>query len=171
MTQSHAPQAGAQTHPPHTSRQTQAIVIPPDGPFRAISLEERDGSHLDQLQELVGGYIEAMRIPPEFDRTGRATCYINEDGKYTEACALNRRATDFLVPGVGLFFGDYIAGAMVLVGFDPETGEHLPELPEDVVRRAKLIAEESGAGWESEDQVERILSASASRPLPEGGSE
>ena len=125
-----------------------AIVIPPEGPFRDIALEEHEGLHLKHLQELVGGDIEALPLPPAFDRTARATCYINEEGKYAEGCAPNQRATDFLVPGIGLFYGDYVAGTMVLVGFDPEAGEHLPDPPEDSVRRAKLVAKESGAGWE-----------------------
>ena len=134
---------------------TRAIVIPPEGPFREIELEKREGMHLHHLQELVGGYIEALPIPVAFDRTGRGTCYVNEEGKYSEACAPNYRATDFLVPGVGLIVGDYVAGTMVLIGFDPETGEHLPEPPEDIVRRAQLIADESGAGWDAPAARER----------------
>jgi hypothetical protein len=133
---------------PQPRRATRAIVIPPEGPFREIDLEKREGLHLKHLQDLVGGYIEALPVPASFDRTGRATCYVNEDGKYSEACVPNYPATDFLVPGVGLCDGDYVVGTMVLVGFDPESGEHLSEPPNDSIRRAKLIAEESGAGWD-----------------------
>lgn len=127
-----------------------AIVIPADGPFRDIQLERREGSLLNHLQEVVGGYIEALRVPAAFDRAGRATCYVNEEGKYTEGCVPNMRATDLLVPGFGLSVGDCVRGTMVLVGFDPVTGEHLSQPPEDVIRRAKLIASESGAGWEGD---------------------
>jgi hypothetical protein len=127
-----------------------AIVIAAEGPFRDVQLERREGSHLNHLQELVDGYIEAIRIPAAFDRACRATCYVNEEGKYTEGCVPNMRATDFLVPGFGIPVGDCVRGTMVLVGFDPVTGEHLSQPPEDVIRRAKLIASESGAGWEGE---------------------
>lgn len=71
------------------------------------------------------------------DPDERATAYVNEEGKLV-GLEPNMRATDFLVPGVGLFWGDYIAGSLVLAGFDVRTGRHR-ELPESVVRRARLI--------------------------------
>ena len=52
------------------------------------------------------------------------------------------RATDFLVPGEGLMWNDYIAGPMLLCGFDIRTGEHAL-LPEGVVKRARLIEREA----------------------------
>ena len=54
----------------------------------------------------------------------------------------NMRATDFMVPGVGLFPGDYIAGPFLLCGFDVNTGEH-GELPAEVIERARLIESEA----------------------------
>jgi hypothetical protein len=53
------------------------------------------------------------------------------------------RATDFMVPGVGLHYGDYIAGPLVLAGFDPETGDNASEVPDGVERRARLIEREA----------------------------
>jgi hypothetical protein len=55
----------------------------------------------------------------------------------------NMRATDFLVPGVGLFPGDYVAGPLLLVGFDPASGEH-EDVPEGVEKRLRLIEREAG---------------------------
>lgn len=122
-----------------------AIVIPQEGPFRWTDIP--DTGALPVLQELVGGYIEAVPIPDFVDRTGRSTAYINEEGKFHPDCKPNMAATDFLVPGIGLMPGDFIAGNLILVGFNPDTGDHAP-LPPKVHDRANLIASESGRGWE-----------------------
>ena len=91
---------------------------------------------------------------PPFVRGGdRATAYVNEEGKFDPDCKPNMRATDFMVPGAHLMPGDYIAGAMVLCGFDWRTGEHA-ELPKAVIDRARLIEREAGpspAQYEKEE--------------------
>jgi hypothetical protein len=110
-----------------------------DDRVEEVELPER--GTLEALQGIVGGHIEAVPVPPFLNGAPRATCYVNEDGKY--ACAPNMAATDFMVPGMGLFMGDYIAGPLVIVGFDPETGEHTPTLPGDVVRRINVINKEA----------------------------
>ena len=117
---------------------TRALLIPAEGPLREIEL---DGS-LEQLQELVGGRIQALPLPDFIDPNGRATAYVNEEGKYEQADRPNMRATDFLVPGVGLFFGDHVAGDMLLCGFDSATGDHA-DLPDAVAARARLIEREA----------------------------
>ena len=119
----------------------QALVIPVEGPLYDLDVP---GHGLDTLQEAVGGSIEAVPLPEFIDRTGRSTAYVNEEGKYDPACKPNMRATDFLVPGIGLFAGDYIAGPLVLCGFNPETGGHA-KLPASVIARARLIEREAGA--------------------------
>lgn len=101
-----------------------------------------EGSILAALQEAVGGYIEALPVPPRFGGD-EATAYINEEGKYT--CEPNMAATDFMVPGVGIFPTDYIAGPMVLLGYDPETGENA-DVPAVTRRRAMKIAREAFGG-------------------------
>ena len=40
--------------------------------------------------------------------------------------------------------GDYVAGPMLLCGFDPDTGKHA-KLLDHVIRRARKIAREAGA--------------------------
>jgi Domain of unknown function (DUF3846) len=126
-----------------------ALVIPVEGPLVEVELSPReDGSTLAQLQELVGGYIEALPLPDFIEGADRATAYIDEEGKGIQEP--NMRATDFLVPGVGLFWGDYIAGPLVLCGFDPRRGVHA-ELPEGVLRRARLIEREAGQRVEESD--------------------
>lgn len=120
-----------------------ALVIPVEGPLEEIELvPDENGSTLAPLQAAVGGWIEAVPIPDFVRDADSATAYINEEGKL-EQLPFNGRATDFFVSGIGLFFGDYIAGPLVLCGFDPETGEHA-ELPEGVIRRARLIEREAG---------------------------
>ena len=116
-----------------------ALLIPVEGAVQAVVL---DGT-LAQLQALVGGHIEALPVPSFVGGSDRATAYVNEDGKYVESCPPNMRATDFMVPGVGLFFGDYVAGPMLVCGFNPRTGEHA-EIPAPVERRVRLVEREAG---------------------------
>jgi Domain of unknown function (DUF3846) len=118
-----------------------ALVIPEAGrPLVEVDFGDEPG--LAELQALVGGMIEALPLPAFIPGADRATAYINEEGKFDPDCGPNTRATDYLVPGVGLFWGDYIAGPMVLCGFDPVTGTHR-DLPEGVIRRARLIEREA----------------------------
>jgi hypothetical protein len=120
-----------------------AIVIPSQDPIYEIELVPSDDeTSLDQLQNLVGGSIEAVPLPDFIGDAHLATAYVNEDGKYTPDCAPNMRATDFMVPGAGLFYGDYIAGTMVVTGFDLDTGEHA-DIPEAAERRIRKIEREA----------------------------
>lgn len=118
-----------------------ALLIPVEGPIEEIDLNPDDnGSSLAQLQALVGGYIQALPMP---DFIGdNVTAYINEEGKYSGDTRPNMRATDFMVPGVGLMMGDYIAGPFVLCGFDAERGENT-DIPARAVRRARVIEREA----------------------------
>lgn len=119
-----------------------ALLVPVEGPVVELVIPASDdGASLRVLQEAVGGYIEALPLPEFIEGADRATCYINEEGKL-ERLPFNGRATDFFVPGVGLFFGDYIAGPLVIVGFDPETGSHR-DVPASVERRIRLIEREA----------------------------
>jgi hypothetical protein len=115
-----------------------ALVIPVEGPVGTVEL---DGT-LAQLQALVGGLIQALPVPEFICPNDGATAYVNEDGKFDPDCAPNVRATDFLAPGIGLFFGDYVAGPMIVCGFDPRTGRHAP-LPPGVGARVRLIEREA----------------------------
>jgi len=118
------------------------FVIPVAGPCYEADLPETDGSCLEALHDLVGGYIEGLPIPHFVSGHENGTAYINEDGK-GQGLEVNYRATDFMVPGIGIFYGDYIAGTMVLAGVDYSTGENA-DVPEGMVRRAKLIESEAG---------------------------
>lgn len=122
---------------------SKAFVIPCDSAKACyfVDIPDNDGSLLT-LQGIVGGYIEAIRCPVFVEDHLRSTIYINEEGKYTDACTFNSRATDFMVPGAGLFAGDYIAGNMILLGFDDETGENA-DVPPGLWQRAALIAAEA----------------------------
>lgn len=115
----------------------EVLVVSPEGPTHVAEIPRES---LDALQALVGGMIEALPLPEFIDPDGKATAYINDSGK--GALPPNMRATDFLVPGVGLFYGDYIAGTMVLCGFDAETGEN-ESVPERVQRRMTKIEREA----------------------------
>jgi hypothetical protein len=123
----------------------QCIIIP-DDPSKPIEwdVELPQFQTLEALQEIVHGNIEAVPLPPFLDGHTRSTGYVNEEGKYHRDCQPNMRATDFFVPGVGLFVGDHIAGPLVIVGFDPNTGDHTAEVPQTVVDRVRLIESEAG---------------------------
>jgi len=116
-----------------------ALLIPVEGPVEEHIL---DGT-LEQLQDLVGGHIEAVPVPRAFDPTGHSTAYVNEEGKFRDDCKPNMRATDFMVPGVGLHMRDYIAGPFLLCGFSIRTGAHDVPLPRSVVDRVRLIEMEA----------------------------
>lgn len=118
-----------------------ALLIPVSGPVETIELSNSD-SDLQRLQEAVGGLIQGLPLPEFIDPDDQATAYVHEEGKLV-GLEFNGRATDFLVPGVGLFFGDYVAGPMVLAGFDPMRGAHT-SLPAHVERRVRLIEREAG---------------------------
>jgi hypothetical protein len=117
------------------------LLIPVAGPVEELVLPGSDGDSLRTLQEAVGGFIEALPLPEFITGADGATCYINEEGKL-EGLPFNGRATDFLVPGVGLFWGDAIVGPMVVVGFDPTSGEHR-DIPPAVEARVRLIEREA----------------------------
>lgn len=118
-----------------------ALLIPQEGPVEEIEL---DGT-LEQLQKLVGGYIEFVPLPGFLNPNGEHTvAYVNEDGKYNPAMKPNMRATDFMVPGIGLFVGDYIAGPMLLVAVNKTTGEHEGDLSQRIIDRVRLIEQEAG---------------------------
>jgi hypothetical protein len=119
-----------------------ALVIPVDGPVYEIEVGAPNAGDLETLQAAVGGYIEALPVPEFVPGADRATCYVNEEGKFDPDCRPNMRATDFMVPGIGLMPGDWIAGPLVVAGFDPRRGEHA-ELPPAVVARIRLIEREA----------------------------
>lgn len=110
-----------------------AAIVGVDG---SVTEGDRDG--LDDLQKAVGGYIEALPFP----MLGDVTCYINEEGKMLDL-PLNEFATGIHKPH--LMNGDYIAGPMVVMGFDPNEGENRP-IPEPVWNALKLTEAEVYGG-------------------------
>lgn len=66
----------------------------------------RNGSHFDleELQQIVGGYIEALSLD-------NGWMILNEDGKY-QGLPYNKKATD--VAAYRLGSGDYIAGNVLI---------------------------------------------------------
>lgn len=119
-----------------------ALVIPVEGPITEIELGRKHGRDLEVLQGVVGGLIQALPVPDFIASGGRATVYVNEDGKGL-GLPVNMRATDYMVPGIGLFHGDYISGPMVIAGFYPHSGNHGP-LPHRAEDRARTIEREAG---------------------------
>lgn len=109
-TPGHAP------HPPkgHPMTQHIAAIIPADEdqPIRI----EHTTADLAALQDICAGIIEAVG---NFD----VTMYLHEEGKLI-GLAPNPRATAFAIEHGMIHWRDHIAGNAVLLGFNPETGEH-----------------------------------------------
>jgi hypothetical protein len=123
-----------------------ALLVPWDGTKPVEEVELPEGSQLDELQRLVGGFIEALPFPND----DRATAYVNEEGKYTADAGINRRATDVMLPV--LFAGDWIAGDLVVCGFDPRRGEN-EDVTDKARRRVELVAREAGLRDEREPTI------------------
>lgn len=98
-----------------------AAHIRTDGTHSFFEYDPFDASSLEQLQQRVGGWIEAA---PVFDR--RLTMYCNEEGKIL-GLPINRLATILLQPDAH----DVIAGDVVLVGGADAEG-YDTSLPRDV---------------------------------------
>lgn len=134
------------------NKRTHIITIPEQGPIVFARVESVS---FEDLQALVGGYISSVPCPDFIEGSSHTSLFINDEGKFT--CRPNMAATDFMVPGVGLFFGDFIAGPMVIVGFDPETGEDAHEIPQGVIDRVLLIADESGRGRKTVADMQSMM--------------
>lgn len=115
------------------------VLIPELGEVTPIELPPTNW--LTQMQAAVGGLVEQVLLPPFLEEHGGAVMFINEEG--AGILPPNMRATDFLVPGIGLAWGQVIYGPAVLVGDDREHGE-LADLPARVLGRITLIVQEAG---------------------------
>jgi len=90
-----------------------ALLIPAEEalPIRRVTIAD---DRLEDLQAAVGGLVE----PVPYHADAMVTAYVNELGKVE--CEANPRATQLLGPG--LYAGDYIAGDVLICGFDSNTG-------------------------------------------------
>jgi Domain of unknown function (DUF3846) len=94
-----------------------ALVITSRGTMRNVSPASGPAFTLPELQAIVGGYIEAVRVPGG----GARLMFVNEEGK-REGLPLNPIATRLVWPS--LQFDDYIVGD-VIVCSRIEAGEEL----------------------------------------------
>lgn len=119
-----------------------ALVIPVDGPVRVVDMEE--GAWLAQAQEVVGGLVQPVELNLRLLRgplAGRwpTEVYVNEDAAGLRP---NMRATDYVVPGVSILWGDCLCGDVLVCGFDPARGVHRDVCPA-AERRARLVESEA----------------------------
>jgi hypothetical protein len=119
----------ANTKTAEPSKHVSALLIPASEtqPPRRIDI-----TGLADLQAAVGGYIEMLSYHGDPD----VCAYVNEEGKYTDGCARNPRATRLLGPI--LRPGDWIAGDVVIIGFDREAGEDR-DLPDGFESRLGIV--------------------------------
>jgi hypothetical protein len=92
-----------------------ALFIPVEGEPSLVDIPDSGDGELQELQRLVGGWIEY--VPTEQP----ITLYCNEEGKI-EGLPLNPRAT-LHFSGL-LQVGDYLAGDVVVLGPIDEHGEN-----------------------------------------------
>ena len=89
-------------------REITVLVVPAEAGSAALRAIIPD---LPTLTSLVGGDLEAVRLLP-----GRATMYVNAEGKYA-GLAPNPTADRLLAAaGVRLMPGDHVVGQVVVVG-------------------------------------------------------
>ena len=84
-----------------------ATIITPDGSVSEIELLTGDGNLLQQLRDLVGGYLEVVPLPGHH-------MLINEDGK-AQPHQINNTATLMAHEFCSISKADYIAGTAVII--------------------------------------------------------
>lgn len=92
----------------------QTITVPVD-PTAEVTVAATTGK-LAVLQEIVGGYIQAVGV-------GNVTIYLDEEGKI-KGKEINVRATKLAHRLKLIALHDAIVGDAVVLGFDYESGEH-----------------------------------------------
>lgn len=85
-----------------------ATLIAANGEVDSISLPLDDEARLRQIQDIVGGYIEAVALP------GGRYMVINENGKDAPH-VINQMATDIAHEAEAIQRDDYIAGDAVII--------------------------------------------------------
>lgn len=85
-----------------------ATIIPPDGEIDQLPLPADDEARIQQLQGLVGGYIEGVALP------GGRYMVINENGK-DGPHMINHTATAIAHEAEAIMPSDYIAGVAVIL--------------------------------------------------------
>ena len=93
-----------------------AVVVKCDGSDH-FGIEPENGEHftLDEMQDIVGGYIEMIRIPGLSNPEKEYFLVINEEGKF-EPLARNESAT--IVYQGHYDTADYIVGDALFVSVD-----------------------------------------------------
>lgn len=99
-----------------------AILVPALGEAREVQIPESGEGELDELQRLVGGFIEL--VP-----TDTLTVFCNEEGKI-QGLPPNYRATSTF--GSLLMPGDVIAGDVVVLGNLDDDGDTVSLSDDDV---------------------------------------
>jgi hypothetical protein len=98
------------------------IIIPPGGEPAEERVISQD---LQNLQSLVGGYIEAVSTMYDEGGVPQAIFWCNEEGKLRDL-PVNSRATALWYAIEGGPTGDYLSGTVILSGGSDPDGDILP---------------------------------------------
>jgi len=85
-----------------------ATIIQPEGGVESMTLPLDDENRLAALQQIVGGYIEAVALP------GGRYMVINENGKDAPH-VINQTVTDIAHEAEAIQRDDYIAGVAAII--------------------------------------------------------
>jgi hypothetical protein len=91
-----------------TATTMSATIIQPEGSVDTMTLPRDDDKRLAILQQVVGGYIEAVALP------GGRYMVINENGKDAPH-VVNQTATDIAREAQAIQPDDYIAGVAAII--------------------------------------------------------
>lgn len=135
-----------------------ALVIPADAP--PYKAEIPDDRELEELQRLVGGWVEYVPVLGE-DGNPLLSLFCNEEGKI-EDLPPNGRANHLF--GGALNEGDYLVGGVVLMGPPDDKGDTLPlDYADQWLMKALDITDVDIKRWADWEDL-RARQANASTP-------
>lgn len=108
-----------------------------DQPGELTVVEAPDTDRVDWLQAQVGGNFDAVNV--DLPDGGRVTLWINDEGKYRGDFGPNDLASALCWAAEAIEPSDFIVGPVIILGFDPETGEDLA-VPERLELILKAVA-------------------------------
>lgn len=108
------------------------LLVSATGGVAPLAILSDTATQLKEIQDLVGGYVEAYRVPVEAFPDTHITMLVNDDGKAL-GLSPNVAATRLMRPGAWLTHDQVIVGEAILTVLDEATGDHT-SMPPEVAR-------------------------------------
>lgn len=113
------------------------LIVPPTGPAHTEHLPEQEAKQVARLQELVGGWIEAIGVP------GAWHAYCNEEGKL-HGQQFNDPAQILALYCGWQHRGDYLVGPVVFLGTEGTAEADVPAGILDAARSLGVLNDRMG---------------------------